>query len=419
MLAKPSWRAWLIWALAASFFLSEYFSRVAPSVMVPLLMRDFNVHALGLGALSAYFYYAYICMQIPVGTLMDRFGAHRLLTVTAAICGAGCFLFASTHHLPVAEFGRLLMGFGAAFAFVGALKLASVWFPASRFGFLAGSTQALGMLGAMIGEGPVSVLVSHVGWRNTMFAIGGLLLLIALLIGIVVRDHPEYHPKSQEVIRSLPEYTLLGSLWRVLQNPQTWLNAAFVGFLYAPTAAFGELWGASYLHRVYNLSPDVAASAVSMIFLGWAVGSPIGGWISDRIQARKPVMLVSTIASFIFICLALYLPVASTLLLFICLFLYGMSNVGVATCYAVAREINPPAVAGTSMSFANMASIILGALFQPVIGALLDLRWHHLYKNGIPYYGPTDYHFAMLILPVCFLVCIVLIGFMHESYKAE
>src|SRR5688572_11451641 len=137
---------WIVWGLAAAFFFSEYFARVAPGVMVPDLMRDFKVTALTLGSLSAFFYYAYVGMQVPVGILVDRFGPHRLLTVATVLCSAGCLLFASAQSVSLAEAGRFLMGFGASFAFVGTLKLAAVWFPASQFGLLAGLTQALGML---------------------------------------------------------------------------------------------------------------------------------------------------------------------------------------------------------------------------------------------------------------------------------
>ncbi len=406
---------WIIWGLAAAFFFAEYFARVAPGVMAPQLMEAFNVRALSLGALSAYFYYAYVSMQIPVGSLMDRFGPHRLLTVMAALCAVGCFMFAQAKGLRTAELGRFLMGFGAAFAFVGALKLATIWFSPTRFGLLAGITQALGMLGACVGEGPVSVLVKHIGWRYTMWTIGGILCLLALLIGLLVRDHPRtplahYSPPSPE------EFNLVKGLWVVLCNPQTWINGAVVGFLYAPTAAFAELWGVSYLRGVYGIPTEVAATAIGMIFIGWAVGGPIGGWFSDRIQRRKPIILASTIASLVFLSAVLYLPHMPVSLLFILLFFYGVSNIGVATCYAVSCEINPKKVAGTSMGFTNMASVIIGAAFQPIIGWLLDLRWDGVMLDGAPVFSPSNFHSSVIVLPLCFIACILFITKLRETH---
>ena len=96
-----------------------------------------KVQALALGSLSAFFYYTYVGMQIPVGILIDRFSLRWLLTSMILVCAFGCVIFALTSRLPVAAFARLMMGFGAAFAFVSALKIASVWFPAKQFGLLA------------------------------------------------------------------------------------------------------------------------------------------------------------------------------------------------------------------------------------------------------------------------------------------
>ena len=190
LLQSRAFYPWLILLLAAGFFFAEYFARVAPSVMVPDLMSSFKVNALSLGALSAFFYYAYVAMQLPVGTLMDRYGPRRLLSAMAGICGIACLLFAKTHSLWIADLARFLMGFSAAFAFVGALKIARTWFSPKRFGFLAGLTQALGMVGAAVGEGPVAVLVSNFGWRHSMEMIGLVLLLLAVLICLQAYDSP-------------------------------------------------------------------------------------------------------------------------------------------------------------------------------------------------------------------------------------
>ena len=409
--------AWLIWSLAAGFFFAEYIARVAPSIMVPHLMKALQVNAFHLGSLSAFFYYAYVIMQIPAGTLVDKYGPHKLLTILATCCGVSVLIFASSHSLATAEISRFIMGFSAAFAFVGALKLASVWFPPRRFGFLAGSTQAIGMFGAAVGVGAVSVLVKYMGWRETMYLLGFILLVLGILIGLIVRDKPNDLSMTTEQKPLYKRYSLLEGILIVLKNPQTWINGVFIGFLYAPTAAFAEMWGPSYLHRVYNLSPEVAAGAISMIFVGWMIVSPIAGWISDSIGRRKPVMLVSVLASLFFMATILYLPGLSKWAVFVLLFLYGLSNVGVATSYAVACECNPRAIAGTSMSFANMASVLIGAGFQPIIGRILDVCWDHKMINGIRFYSAHDFRIAMLVLPLCFVISLVAWYFIKETIK--
>ena len=144
-----------------------------------------------------------------------------------------------------------------------------------------------------------------------------------------------------------------------------------------------------------------AAEAISCIFLGWAIGGPLAGMLSDRIKRRKPVMYASALLSLITMTAALYWPGLSIPMLFLLMFLYGLANTGVGVSYALAGEINERRVAGTSLAFANMASIIITAAFQPLIGWFLDLQWDGKIVGGVPVYSVEAYRQAMLALPIC------------------
>src|SRR4030081_241251 len=114
--AAPRLLPVLGWMTAALFFGYAWVLRVAPSVMVEELMRDFSVGAAVLGNLSAAYFYGYAGMQIPVGILLDRFGPRRLITIAALCCAGGCALFASGTTLGVVTAGRFLIGASAAFS---------------------------------------------------------------------------------------------------------------------------------------------------------------------------------------------------------------------------------------------------------------------------------------------------------------
>ena len=399
------------------FFFSEYLGRVAPSVMVEDLMSSLSVNAFSLGTLSAFFHLAYVGMQLPVGGLVDRYGTRLLLTFSSAVCGIGCILFAKATNLWVAEIARFIMGFGASFAFVGALKIVTIWFPSKQFGLLAGLTQSLGMLGAATAQGTLTKTVEVAGWQVTMNGIGLLLLVLALCIWVIVRDYPEGYKIKVERVNSGQE--LWKGLLAILQNRQTWWNALYVGFVYASTEAFAELWGVSYLEQVYHISVQVAGMAVGMIFLGWTVGGPLAGWFSDRSGHRKPVMLLSSMLSLFMIMIVLYVPHLNLVVLFVMLFLYGVSNTGVGVSYALAAEINPNKFSGISIAFANMASVIIGALAQPIIGWILDFKSTLIMNAGLPVkhiYTAHTFKIAMVVLPVCLLISIVACWGIKETY---
>lgn len=410
-----SLQSWMMWILAASFFMFGYVARLAPSVMVPDMMRAFNASAFSLGTVSAFFYYAYIGMQLPASALFDFFSTRLLLTIATCLCGISYVLFAFTNSIFAAEIYRFILGFGSAFAFVGALKTAGQWLPPQRFGLLASSTQAMGMLGAALGTGCAAVLTIHFGWRQTLILIGVVLLLLAVSLFIVLRDHKPTHITSESSSTEEPS-----SVWQnfvqLLRNPQLWINGLVIGCLFAPTAAFAEFWGTSYLTHVQGLHFAIAANAVGTIFIGWAVGGPITGWLSDFLQKRKPILVFTGILSLLFLSLVLFLPHIPATMIFILLFCYGFCNSGMAISYTVSKEISPVKTSATAIGFTNMASILIGSALQPLIGLLLDLNWKHKMVNGVRFYSSANYHTAISILPICFVIALIAVIFLKESY---
>jgi sugar phosphate permease len=413
MIEKNSRYAWFIWALGASFFFFEYIVRVSPGVLVNELSQSFHINAYEIGLLSSAFSLSYISMQIPVGTLVDKFSVRWLIGFMALLCAASTWLFSLTSTFHLAVLSRFLIGVTGAFAFVGALKIATLYFSPKHFGFLAGTTQALGMLGASAGVGPLSVVVAKFGWRPTLVSLGFVIAVLAVLIIVLVKDKA-----SSIATRSPVTHSLFSGILAVFKNPYTWLNVLIVGLLYAPTMVFGELWGPLYLARVYNLTSIQSATVVSIIFIGWALGSPFWGWYSDTIQRRKPIIVGSSVFSLIFLVFILYGgQFLSFTVLSVMAFFYGFSNVGVATCYAVACELNPAHYSGTALGFTNMASILLGAIFQPAIGKLLDYHWSGQLVDGVRFYTGDDLKATMVALPLCLVLCAVMSCFLKESYS--
>ena len=176
---------WLVWGLAASFYCYGFFQRVAPSVMVGELMSEFSVSAAVLGNLSAFYFYAYASLQLPIGIRIDHWGAKRMLVGAALLCGAGSLLFAKADSLTMAYAGRLLIGAGAGFTWVGTLKLTAQWLPPKRFAMVSGMTLMLGMIGAVAGQAPLAAAVAVFGWRDTLSVAAFVAIALAALIWLI------------------------------------------------------------------------------------------------------------------------------------------------------------------------------------------------------------------------------------------
>src|SRR3990167_10686876 len=226
---KITLAAFMICGLGELYYCYEYLLRIAPSVMETPLREHFGLSATGFGILSASYYYAYVPLQVPVGVLLDRYGPKLLLSAACAICVFGSFMFSSTHLFWVAFMGRFLVGFGSAFAFVGVLKLATIWLPEDKLGMVAGLASALGTIGAMLGDNVMSRLVVTIGWKDTInwSALFGIILTVVLWYGI--KDRKSYQRASGTISnfkRSMHDLAIIA------KNKQIWLNGLFGCLVY-------------------------------------------------------------------------------------------------------------------------------------------------------------------------------------------
>jgi sugar phosphate permease len=405
---------WIICGLGALYYCYEYLLRISPSVMTEELMRMYHLTATEIGLFSAYYYHAYVPLQIIVGLLMDRYGPRRLLTLACMLCAVGTYLFASGYSLHVAEAGRFLVGFGSAFAFVGALKLATIWLPPHRFALVSGIITCLGMIGAMIGDIMLRHLVDHFGWQVTIYASAVIGVVLTAVIWMVVRDVRS--DKVQFHSHSLNFPGLLRGLWGAIKNPQIWLNGLIGLLLYLSLSAFGELWGIQYLEQSHGFSKIAAANANSLIFLGWAVGGPLWGWISDAIRLRRLPILIASVFALITVVLLLYVPGLSDTQIYLLLFTFGLASSAQILVFAIAREATHMGITGTAIALTNFFVMVGGNVFQPFVGKLLDMRWAGTMVDGVRVYSPEAYQFALSIMPIGIALAIFIAFFIRETH---
>lgn len=415
--------AWLICGLGALYYSYEYLLRITPSVMEMPLREHFNLSATGFGLLSAVYYYAYVPLQIPVGVLIDRYGPRILLTFACFICVLGTFIFAGTQSFWIAATGRFLVGFGSAFAFVGVLKLATIWLPEDKLAMVSGLAAALGTIGAMLGDNFLVLLVNHVGWSQTVnftawFGVG---LIIVLWFGIRDKQGAVQHTGTIGSFRKS-----MIDLVIIMRNRQMWINGLFGCLVYLPTTVFAELWGISYLREAHGLSSEMAGFANSILFLGFTIGAPLMGFISDKIKRRKLPMFVGATGAAIIMLIVLYCPGLNASSINVLMFLLGMLYSSQCIVFAVGRELSPNEAAGTAIAMTNMVVMLGAMVLQPLVGRLLDfsLAAHatNMSIEQVPVeklqqlYTASDYQFALSVIPAGILIAAILTFFLKETY---
>ncbi len=394
------------WLTGALFFFYAWVLRVSPSVMVDELMREFAVGATAIGSLSAVYFYGYAGMQIPVGLLIDRFGPRRLLTIAGLVCGASCLLVAWSPSFEGVALGRFLIGASAAFSLVGAFAVAGQWFQPTQFAVLGGLAMAAGMAGGVLGQAPVRLLVEAQGWRPTvaMTAAGG--LLIAIMAWVTIRDR---------TVGSGGIGSVLSGLGRVLRNRQTWLISIAGLGTNGTLLGFGGLWGVPFMGVAHGLEPASAAFVTSLLIAGWGFGAPAFGILSDRIgQRRLPFLIGYAICGPSFLALV-YGPPLPTEAVALLTFLTGFGGAAQIVCFATVREVNSPAVSGTAIGVVNAFVTGTGAIYQPLIGWLLDRSWTGTLVGGARHYEVANYRIGFAVLVVGLGVGLVCACLMRET----
>ncbi|MDR0428587.1 MAG: MFS transporter [Puniceicoccales bacterium] len=409
---SPRSKAWYAWLAAAAFYLYEYFVRVAPSVMEADLRQTFHANATVLGFATGLYYIVYGPMQIIVGPLFDRFGARRLLLLAAAAITMGCFCAACPlgNIVPFA-IGRLLMGLGSSFAFIGTVYVATLWFSPTRLAFLSGLTTALGMSGAILGQAPIARMVQWVNWRNTWLTAGLLGMLFLLTMHMFL-------PKESARKRSNSLPFFLGGLWIILRNPQTWIIGFVACFLFMPLVVFADFWGIHYVEMVTNVTKPQAALINGMLYAGWLLGSPFLGALSDRLRHRRWFFIISCGGGMVLL-LAILIPSHfSPITLATLLFLLGIASSPQVICFIANVELNSPHLKATAMAIINTIVMLFGGFAQPLCGLIMDMqRW--IFPNSGNVYTPQHYRIALMVLPITMAIGLFLAFFIRESFGYE
>jgi MFS family permease len=416
----PPWLGWSLWGIGVFLYLMGFYQRVAPAVMTNELMRDFGISAASLGNLSAFYFYAYVAMQIPTGVLADRWGPRRLLSAGAVVAGAGSLLFAMAPALIWANLGRFLIGGSVAVAFVALLKLDSHWFPAQRFSLAAGLALFWGVVGAVGGGVPLRLLVVHFGWRPVMLVSGLFTLLLALAAWAFIRDDPSawgYHSHSPE--SGSPDQAApgpLAGLGQVLRYRNTWLLAWAPAGIAGPLLTFAGLWGVPFLQVRYALSQAAAAAICSVLLIGFAVGGTLMGALSERLDRRKPLFLVGSCVATCGWALMIFLHSLPEWGLVFCAACTGLASGCMIISFAWGKESVPVPLAGTVAGVINMGIMLGPMVLQPAIGWVLDAQWDGRLEQGVRVYSLGAYQLGLALLLAWSLLAFGLLLLARETF---
>ncbi|CAN5512233.1 MFS transporter [soil metagenome] len=363
---------------AVAYFLS-YFYRAANAVIAPDLVRDLALTAAQLGLMTSLFYAAFAAVQLPLGSLLDRYGP-RLVTPALMLVGAlGSLLFALAEGFALLALGRALIGVGMAGILMGALKAFSYWFPPLRFATVSGLFMSFGASGALIAATPLAWLSAEFGWRAAFFWGSLAVVASAAAIGLWSRNNPPDLPWQSGAGG--------GSLGDVFRHPTFWRIAPLAAFLAGTQLAVHTLWGGPYLSHVWGMSPIETGNLLLLMALGVMLGFLLSGWLADRFGLTRVVILAMTLFLLTQASFALPGLIPSPALLGPLYALFGLSGASNVLLLAHTRAIFPATITGRAVTATNLFGIGGSALLQWFMGVLIGL----FAPDALGHYPPLAY----------------------------
>lgn len=402
----------IIWSLGAIFFMYEFFLRTFIGSVANQIIPDLNLNPETFSMLGSAYYIAYAAMQIPVGILSDKFGVKLTLSFATLLCALATFYFTHANDFTNAFISRVLMGLGSSFAFVCLLVILINWFPRKYFGSLAGISQFVGTMGPLLGGGPLIALLSdyHESWRTALNFIGIAGIALCGLVIIFVKNNPR--GTAKEVIFLQLDSPLGKRLLQLLQNRQAWSIALYSATIYVSIALLGAIWGTAFL-QAKGFSQNTAADMVSLSWLGYAIGCPLLGVISDTLKRRKPILIFCACLGVAVTTAMVFLPIGHSTITFSILFcLLGIFAAGQNIGFAIMSEQVDAKTRATALGLNNAAIMLTGAITPPLASYFIEKAGH-----GSNHLNVHDFTAGFSIMPIlCCLALLASIFFIKETY---
>ena len=405
-------RRWSIFAVtSAHFFLSQFY-RTSNAVIAPQLIQDLTLDTEALGFMSASFFYAFACTQIPLSLLLDRIGARIMMTALSLVGILGALIFSWADSLSLGLTGRILLGIGMACNLMGTLKLVSDWFTPRTFATLSGVVFSIGTLGNIIATTPLVLLVEQVGWRHSFQLIAALNLLLTVMLYFIVRDKPDSPESHSPGIAGTDSFhQAVANLKLLFRRRDYWIISLSTFVRYGVFAAFQALWAGPYLIEVMGYSAVEAGNLILLMNIGLLAGGPLWGVVSDRLfYTRKWIIVISLIIlTAITFAFSTVPPGTKIIVLALLFFGFVLFSGGGLLMYPHIKELMPSEMAGAAMTGINFFTMIGPAVFLQGLGSMMQT----LYPNASR--GLEAFNAAFLLCVACMIVVAVLYVFTKDT----
>jgi len=398
--------------VAAIAYFIAVSQRSSLGVATLIASERFHTNAQQLATLAVFQLVVYAAMQIPVGILLDRFGAKKLLAIGALIMAAGQLIVAFAPSLSFAVVGRMLVGMGDSFTFISMIRMVNGWYSGSKSTKIQQYISSGGQLGQFFSAVPFWFMLENLGW-TAGFAIMSAVSIVTLALVIVFTSDDAHPGEVQHQAESLK--LAFSQLVENVRNPGIRM-AFWTHFVTQPTTtSVALLWAVPFLVTAEGQSHDFAAfTLTSMVFLGFITGPIIGSWCARRPQQRAALVYgVVSLTSITWILLVLQPNQLPAIVLYLAFLVISIGGPASMIAFDFSKDIVSKAKLGTANGFANVGGFLATFVMMYLTGLVIDLN--HQASGGLERYTVESFRwgFAVQLL----VVAIGLVFFTIERRK--
>ncbi len=399
---------WYIFIIISFFYCYEFFLRISPGILVQQLLTQYQASALDIGAFASSYYCGYVLMQIPAGVLYDRYPFKWVVFWALLTCVVGSIIFVLGEHVYVGILGRFLLGCGSAFAFVGAVTFIKKYLPEKHFTLLVALVISLSTIFAAFGQVFAVRFIQYVSWHHAIESTAAWGVILAVAIAVV----PQRYFQAIDDMPIVTWQCIVMQFKRICKMPIVWLNGVIGSLFYLPTSIIAATWGVELFTKQYYFTKTQGSYAITWLFVGWAVGGPIFGWLVDKIGCEKLIISNAAGVAVIILTYVLFGFRISADMLYVCLFIFGLaSSAQVLVWHIFSMAISDKRITGTAVAFTNLLIMLSIAIWDLVLGKVIDTL-HHSFSATTGEFTAFDLRMALLSLPILIAMVIILAQFL-------
>ena len=374
---RPAYSAFVLVALLLAYILNfvdrQVLALVADDVKADIGLSDSQLGLLMGPAFALFYTFA----GFPIARLADTWSRKGVLATSLAVWSGMTALFGATGNFTQMAFARFGVAIGEAGGTPPSHSLISDYFPPER----RATALSIYGWGIFVGTGFGFVfggmIVEAFDWRTAFYAAGALGFPVTLLIVIAVREPPHGVSEGHTQV----EQPSVGDVLRTLTRTPSFITLmvaaacqAFLGY-----TVLG--WGATFLRRVFELSPSEAGFqfGVSAAVAG-AIGITIGGVLADKLSAKDArwygwLSAGSSLAALPFALAFAWAGDAGSAIAAFSLF-YLLNNVYVSSLWTLVQNLVPPRMRATAsasqLAILNIVGLGGGPLMAGIVSDVLE-----------------------------------------------